>query len=195
MSKSYDDWMAVSPWQAMEAAPENDRAMDATIKRMIDTMLELQLVKRHDPDGWPPISITALAGQVPGGGGQHDQVAIAAMKSQRLSGWHLACRFMMKRLPEQDCLAMLMQAARVRPEKMGNCFWAKTNRELFECQAVAARYLGMTQCKSFASVQMMQRAATSARKTLRHWIKQGHGPKVARAEASNYAACEAYTIG
>jgi len=44
----FDEWKRVAnPWRVIEAAQRDERARDAAVVRIIDTMLELQLDYRH----------------------------------------------------------------------------------------------------------------------------------------------------
>ena len=133
----FDDWKRVAnPWRVVEAAKSDERARDAAVSRIIDTMLELQLDYRHDNPGFQPFSVTALAGEVPGGGGRSDQ-------------------------------AMLMQAARIRPEKMGHSIWMVTASQMIERQEVLLRALGLNEgVRHFESVEALQVAGRRARKRL-----------------------------
>ena len=56
--RSYNAWMRhPSPWAVIEAAPEDDQARDAALARIIDTCLEMQLVRRHESVGYQPFSV------------------------------------------------------------------------------------------------------------------------------------------
>ena len=89
---NYEDWLNVSnPWAVVEAAARSDVARDAAVKRIIDTMLELQLDMRHENIGYQPFSVASMAGEVMGGGGRSDQAMIAAMRYHPESAWHRAC--------------------------------------------------------------------------------------------------------
>ncbi|GGC83940.1 hypothetical protein [Vreelandella lutescens] len=164
----FDEWKRVSnPWRVVEAAKTNEAARNAAVARIIDTMLELQLDYRHDNPGFQPFSVTALAGQVPGGGGRSDQAMLAAMRYHPQSEWHKACAKMLDQLPRRQAAAMLMQAARIRPEKMGNSIWMVTARQMVERQEVLLRALGLNEgVRHFESVEALQVAGRRGRKWL-----------------------------
>jgi len=49
----FDEWKRIAnPWLVVEAAQANERARDAAVSRIIDTMLELQLDCRHENPGY-----------------------------------------------------------------------------------------------------------------------------------------------
>ena len=140
---NYDDWLNVSnPWVAVEAAARSDAARDAAVKRIIDTMLELQLDMRHENIGYQPFSVASMAGEVMGGGGRSDQAMIAAMRYHPESAWHRACAALLDRLPKRQAAAMLLQAARIRPEKMGDSDFMVTARQMIERQDLLLRRIG-----------------------------------------------------
>ncbi|MDX1355431.1 MAG: hypothetical protein R3226_08320 [Halomonas venusta] len=164
----FDDWKRVAnPWHVVEAAKSDERARDAAVSRIIDTMLELQLDYRHDNPGFQPFSVTALAGEMPGGGGRSDQAMLAALRYHPQSQWHKACGVMLDQLPKRQAAAMLLQAARVRPEKMGASKWMVTARQMVERQEVLLRALGMNEgVRHFESVEALQVAGKRGRKRL-----------------------------
>lgn len=140
---NYDEWLNVSnPWAVVEAAVRSDAARDAAVKRIIDTMLELQLDMRHENIGYQPFSVAAMAGEVMGGGGRSDQAMIAAMRYHPESAWHRACAALLDRLPKRQAAAMLLQAARIRPEKMGDSDFMVTARQMIERQDLLLRRIG-----------------------------------------------------
>ena len=179
-SMQFDEWKRVAnPWRVVEASQHDERARDAAVVRIIDTMLELQLDCRHENPGYQPFSVTALAGELPGGGGRSDQAMLAAMRYHPESQWHTACGLMLDRLPKRQAAAMLLQAARVRPEKMGNSAWMVTARQMVERQDVLLRALGLNEgVRHFESVEALQVAGKRARKRLWEWLAQG-GAKAA----------------
>lgn len=169
----YDRWMQMSnPWAVMRAAALSEGARQAAVSRIIDTMLELQLDYRHISPGWSSVSITALAGELPGGGGGHDQMLLASQRYSPDSEWHRACASLLRRLPPRQALAMLMQAARVRPGK-GGCWWSKTAAQLVEHQDEAMQRLGIKGVAGFETVRSMQECAQAARNKLRTWLSEG----------------------
>ncbi len=140
---NYDDWLNVSnPWAVVEAAVRSDAARDAAVKRIIDTMLELQLDMRHENIGYQPFSVASMAGEVMGGDGRSDQAMIAAMRYHPESAWHRACAALLDRLPKRQAAAMLLQAARIRPEKMGDSDFMVTARQMVERQDLLLRRIG-----------------------------------------------------
>lgn len=171
----FDDWKRVAnPWRVVEAAQTDDRARDAAVVRIIDTMLELQLDCRHENPGYQPFSVTALVGELPGGRGRSDQTMLAAMRYHPESQWHNACAWLMEKLPRRQVAAMLLQAARVRPDKMGNSQWMVTARQMVERQDVLLRLLGLNEgVRHFESVNALQHAARRARSQLWEWLAQG----------------------
>ncbi|QPI65864.1 hypothetical protein [Vreelandella venusta] len=171
----FDGWKRVAnPWRVVEAAKSDERARDAAVSRIIDTMLELQLDYRHDNPGFQPFSVTALAGEMPGGGGRSDQAMLAALRYHPQSEWHKACGVMLDQLPKRQAAAMLLQAARVRPEKMGASKWVVTARQMVERQEVLLRALGMNEgIRHFESVEALQVAGKRGRKRLWEWLAQG----------------------
>lgn len=169
---TYDEWMRVpSPWRVVEAAAGDERARDAAVSRIIDTMLELQLEIRHQNPGYQPFSVTAMFGEVPGGGGRTDQAMVAALKYHPESEWHKACGWLLDQLPSRQAAAMLLQAARCRPGKMGNSQWTVTARQMVERQPALLRSLGLALAQPFESVEALQVAARRARTKLREWLK------------------------
>lgn len=172
MTMTYDDWMKVgSPWAVIEAAASDDKARDAAVSRIIDTMLELQLVRRHDGVGHQPFSVTGNV-PMPGCGRAVDQAMMAAERYRPDSEWHQACQWMLDRLPRRQAAAMMLQAARIRPDKMGESQWMVTASQMVERQALLLRSLGMAEYapRPFESVRAMQEAASRARNKLREWL-------------------------
>lgn len=171
----FDEWKRVAnPWRVVEAAQTNERARDAAVSRIIDTMLELQLDYRHEGTGYQPFSPTAHMGELPGGGGRSDQAMLAAMRYQPESQWHTACGWLMDQLPRRQAAAMLLQAARVRPEKMGSSVWMVTARQMVERQDVLLRSLGLNEgVKPYLSVCDLQKSAYRARAKLQEWLSVG----------------------
>ena len=173
-----DDWKRVaSPWAVVEAAAEDDNARQAAVARIIDTMLELQLVYRHESVGYQPFSVTGNV-PMPGGGKAVDQCMLAAEKYHPQSQWHTACAWLLRQLPPRQAAAMLLQAARVRPERMAHGVVAQTQfavtaAQLVERQDALLRSLGMAEWapRGFESVRAMQDCATRARNRLRDWLK------------------------
>ncbi|MCP1312994.1 MULTISPECIES: hypothetical protein [unclassified Halomonas] len=172
---SFDQWIKVTnPWVVIGAAVSSDRARDAAVVRIIDTMLELQLDCRHENPGYQPFSVAALAGELPGGGGRSDQAMLAAMRYHPESQWHRACGLLLDQLPRRQAAAMLMQAARVRPEKAGASQWMVTARQMVERQGDLLRALGLNErVRHFESVNALQHAARRARNQLSEWLAQG----------------------
>ncbi|MBZ5489161.1 hypothetical protein HW452_16700 [Halomonas aquamarina] len=171
----FDDWKRVAnPWRVVEAAQSDQRARDAAVARIVDTMLEMQLDCRHQNPGYQPFSVTALAGQLPGGGGRSDQAMLAAMRYHPESQWHTACALLLDQLPRRQAAAMLLQAARVRPEKMGSSQWMVTARQMVERQGELLRALGLNEgVRHFESVEALQVAGKRARQRLWEWLAQG----------------------
>lgn len=171
---TYDDWNKVgNPWRVVEAASESEAACQSALARVIDTMLELKLDCRHKNPGFQPFSVTALAGEVPGGGGRSDQAMLAAQRYHPDSEWHRACAFMLDRLPRRQAAAMMLQAARIRPEKAGESEWKVTASQMVQRQALLLRSLGMAEgVRPYESVESLQKCARRARTTLRNWIAQ-----------------------
>ena len=171
----FDEWKRVAnPWRVVEAAQANEQARDAAVSRIIDTMLELQLDCRHEGAGYPPFSPTANMGELPGGGGRSDQAMLAAMRYHPQSQWHHACAFLLDQLPRRQAAAMLLQAARVRPEKMGASQWMVTARQMVERQGELLRSLGLNEgVRHFESVEALQVAGKRARSRLWEWLAQG----------------------
>jgi len=170
-----DDWKRVaSPWAVVEAATEDDNARQAAVARIIDTMLEQQLVRRHDQVGYQPFSITGNV-PMPGSGRAVDQCMLAAQRYRPDSEWHTACSWLLEQLPRRQAAAMMMQAARVRPDKLGSSLWAVTAAQMVERQEALLRNLGMREYATtpFASVADLQKAAQRARGRLREWLAQG----------------------
>jgi hypothetical protein len=172
---TFDEWKRVdNPWRVIEAAQHDERARDAAVSRIIDTMLELHLDCRHEQTGHQPFSPTANMGELPDGGGRSDQAMLAAMRYHPESQWHTACGFLLSRLPARQGAAMLLQAARVRPEKMGGSVWMVTARQMVERQDVLLRCLGLHEgLRHFESVNALQHAARRARTQLWEWLAQG----------------------
>lgn len=169
---TFDDWLRVeSPWRLIEAAASNETACDAAVSRIIDTMLELQLVRRHDGVGYQPFSVTGNV-PMPGSGQNVDQAMLAAERYRPDSQWHRSCAWLMDRLPKKQAAAMMLQAARVRPGKMGNCLFAVTARQMVDRQNELLIALGMREyvIKPYQSVDDLQKAAQRARGRLRSWI-------------------------
>lgn len=171
----FDEWKRVAnPWRVVEAAQSDERARDAAVVRIIDTMLELQLDCRHQNPGYQPFSPTALMGELPGGGGRSDQAMLAALRYHPESQWHTACGTLLDQLPKRQAAAMLLQAARVRPEKMGNSIWMVTARQMVERQGELLRSLGLNEgVRHFESVEALQVAGKRARQRLWEWLAQG----------------------
>jgi len=167
---TYDDYMRMgNPWAVLRAAPIHEPARDAAVARIVDTMLELQLDRRHISPGWPAMSITALAGEAPGGGGMHDQMLIASQKYSPDSDWHRACASMMKMVPARQMVAMLMQGARVRPGHSGSAF-SVTAKQMVERQGVLMQMLGMKGAAQFESVEALQKCGRRGRSKLRELV-------------------------
>ena len=174
MTMSYDDWMAkANPWAVVEAAATDSTARDAAVSRIINTMLEMQLVRRHNSVGYQPFSVTGNI-PMPGCGRAVDQAMLAAERYHPDSQWHRACAWLMDRLPSRQAAAMMMQAARIRPDKMGDSQWMVTASQMVERQAFLLRSLGMAEyaVRPFESVEGMQKAARRARNTLRKWLEE-----------------------
>jgi hypothetical protein len=178
---TFDDYMSMeSPWLVLRAAQHDDTALDAAVARVLDTALEWMLDYRHLNPGWPPVSVTAKAGESPGGQGKRvDTMLIASMQLDKDSDWHRACRHMLSGIPIQHAGAMMIQAARVRPDKEGTCWWSKRASELFAQQDEALQRVGMRGIgiKRYPSVQAMQHAGREGRKALRESIKNRLGIK------------------
>lgn len=169
-----DEWKRVAnPWRVVEAAAGDEAARDAAVVRIIDTCLELQLVRRHDSVGYQPFSVTGNV-PMPGSGRNIDQAMLAAERYRPDSEWHQACAKLMDWLPKRQAAAMMLQAARVRPGVVGDCQWAVTARQLVERQGILLRALGMADYvpTPFASVDDLQKAAQRARGRLREWLEQ-----------------------
>ena len=170
-----DEWQRVAnPWRIVEAAREDEAARDAAVVRIIDTCLELQLVRRHDSVGYQPFSVTGNI-PMPGSGKAIDQAMMAAERYRPDSEWHQACARLLGWLPRRQAAAMMLQAARVRPGVVGDCQWAVTARQMVERQETLLRSLGMREhvTTPFASVEDLQKAAQRARHRLREWLGQG----------------------
>lgn len=181
MTKTYDEWMAkASPWAVVEAAAADATARDAAVSRIIDTMLELQLVRRHDSVGYQPFSVTGNV-PMPGSGKAIDQCMLAAEKYHPESSWHRACAWLLDRLPRRQAAAMMLQAARIRPDKMGKSMWMVTASEMVECQADLLRSLEMAEyvATPFLSVGDLQKSAQRARGRLREWLAEEEISKAA----------------
>ena len=170
----FDEWKRVAnPWRVVEAAQSNERARDAAVSRIIDTMLELQLDCRHEQTGYQPFSVTGNA-PMPRGSLPVDQAMMAAERYHPESQWHKACAFLLDQLPKRQAAAMLLQAARVRPEKMGASQWMVTARQMVERQGELLRCLGLHEgVRHFESVEALQVAGKRARQRLWEWLAQG----------------------
>ncbi|WFM72943.1 hypothetical protein [Halomonas sp. CKK8] len=167
-----DEWQRVaSPWRVLEAAATDETARDVAVIRIIDSCLELQLVRRHDSVGYQPFSVTGNV-PMPGSGRNIDQTMLAADRYRPESEWHSACAWLLDKLPRRQAAAMMMQAARVRPDKLGSSLWSVTASQMVARQASLLRDLGMAEHVStpFASVEDLQKAAQRARKRLREWL-------------------------
>ena len=181
-----DEWRRVpSPWAVVEAAAESETARDAAVARIIDTMLELQLVYRHESVGYQPFSVTGNV-PMPGSGRAVDQCMLAAERYHPHSQWHEACAWLLRQLPPRQAAAMLLQAARVRPERMADgaivkSQFAVTAQQLVDRQDDLLRALGMAEWapRGFESVRAMQDCATRARHRLRDWLKESKVQQVA----------------
>ena len=124
--------------------------------------------------GYQPFSPTANMGELPGGGGRSDQAMLAMMRYHPESQCHKACGFLLAQLSARQAAAMLLQAARVRPEKMGSSVWMVTARQMVERQDVLLRCLGLQEgLRHFESVNALQHAARRARAQLWDWLAQG----------------------
>ena len=170
-----DEWQRVAnPWRVVEAAQEDEAARDAAVVRIIDTMLEQQLVRRHDQVGYQPFSITGNV-PMPGSGRAVDQCMLAAQRYRPDSEWHTACTWLLEQLPRRQAAAMMLQAARVRPDKLGTSLWAVTAAQMVERQEALLRNLGMREyvTRPFESVRAMQECAARARGRLREWLAAG----------------------
>ncbi|TVU89396.1 hypothetical protein FQP89_15510 [Vreelandella titanicae] len=169
----FDDWKRVAnPWRVVEAAKSDERARDAAVSRIIDTMLELQLDYRHENPGYQPFSVSALAGEVPGGGGRSGQAMLAALLYHPQGQWHKACGMLLDQQPKRQAAAMLIQAARIRPEKMGHSIWMVTARQMVDRQEVLLRALGLNEgIRHFESVEALQVTGKRARKRLWEWLE------------------------
>ncbi len=168
-----DEWQRVAnPWRVVEAALADDTARDAAVIRIIDTCLELQLVRRHDSVGYQPFSVTGNV-PMPGSGRNIDQAMLAAERYRPESEWHSACAWLLDQLPRRQAAAMMMQAARVRPDKLGSSLWTVTAAQMVERQGALLRDLGMAGYvpTPFASVDDLQKAAQRARRRLRGWLE------------------------
>ncbi|WP_136247949.1 hypothetical protein [Halomonas borealis] len=167
-----DDWQRVeNPWRVLAAAATDEAARDAAVIRIIDTCLEQQLVRRHDSVGYQPFSVTGNV-PMPGSGRNIDQAMLAAERYRPESEWHHACSWLLGMLPRRQAAAMMMQAARVRPEKLGSSMWAVTASQMVDRQVLLLRDLGMAELvpTPFASVEDLQKAAQRARNRLREWL-------------------------
>lgn len=167
-----DDYLKMgSPWAVVRAAAVSDAARDAAVSRIIDTMLDLQLVRRHDSVGYQPFSVTGNV-PMPGTGKAIDQAMIAAERYHPTSEWHRVCGWLLDRLPKRQAAAMLLQAARVRPDKMGESDWMVTAAQMVERQGALLRQLEMAEgVRHFESVEALQVAAKRARNKLRDWLR------------------------
>ncbi|MAX33682.1 MAG: hypothetical protein CME72_11540 [Halomonadaceae bacterium] len=169
----YDRWMRVgNPWAVVEAAATDSAARDAAVSRLIDTMLELQMVRRHDSVGYQPFSVTGNL-PMPGSGKAVDQAMLAAERYRPDSEWHRACSWILDQLPRRQAAAMLLQAARIRPDKLGESVWMVTARQMVERQAFLLRKIGMAERVAlFDSVEALEVAARRARNKLRQWLAE-----------------------
>lgn len=170
----FDEWKRVAnPWRVIEAAQRDERARDAAVVRIIDTMLELQLDYRHQNIGHQPFSVTGNA-PMPRTTRRVDQAMMAAERYHPESQWHKACALMLDQLPKRQAAAMLLQAARVRPEKMGASQWMVTALQMVERQGELLRCLGLHEgVRHFESVEALQVAGKRARQRLWEWLAQG----------------------
>ncbi|AYF32308.1 hypothetical protein CUU95_00005 [Vreelandella alkaliphila] len=126
----FDEWKRVSsPWRVVEAAQTDERARDAAVVRIIDTMLQLQLDCRHEQTAISPLAPRRTWASYLGRWAQRSSDAGRHALSPE-SQWHTACAFLLDQLPRRQAAAMLLQAARVRPEKMGNSVWMVTARQM-----------------------------------------------------------------
>lgn len=167
-----DEWQRVAnPWRVLEAAAIDEAARDVAVIRIIDTCLELQLVRRHDSVGYQPFSVTGNV-PMPGSGRNIDQAMLAAQRYRPESEWHSACAWLLDQLPKRQAAAMMMQAARVRPDKLGSSMWTVTASQMVERQSALLRDLGMAEfaAKPFESVRAIQECAARARGKLREWL-------------------------
>ena len=172
-----DEWKRENnPWRVVEAAAECENARQAALVRIIDTMLELQLERRHESVGHQPFSVTGNV-PMPGSGKAIDQCMMAAERYRPDSEWHRACRWLLNRLAKRQAAAMMLQAARVRPveaeENTGHPFQL-TASGLVRHQRTLLNSLGMGEYvrEPFESVEAMQKAARRARSRLRQWLEQ-----------------------
>ncbi|MDR5858199.1 hypothetical protein FZZ93_01160 [Halomonas eurihalina] len=169
-----DEWLKVAnPWRIVEAAAYDELARDAAVVRIIDTCLELKLVRRHDSVGYKPFSVTGTV-PMPGSGRNIDQAMLAAERYRPESDWHRVCGWLLDQMPKRQAAAMMLQAARVRPDKLGSSQWAVTASQMVERQALLLRDLGMVEYvpTPFQSVEDLQKAAQRARKRLREWLAE-----------------------
>ncbi len=167
-----DEWQRVaSPWRVVEAAATDETARDAAVIRIIDTCLELQLVRRHDSVGYQPFSVTGNV-PMPGSGKVIDQCGLSAERYRPESEWHKACGWLLGELPKRQAAAMMLQAARVRPDTLGSSLWSVTASQMVERQALLLRDLDMAEfvAKPFESVRAIQECAARARGKLREWL-------------------------
>lgn len=171
---THDEWLKVAnPWRIVEAAAYDERARDAAVMRIIDTCLELKMVRRHDCVGYKPFSVTGTV-PMPGSGRNIDQAMLAAERYRPESDWHRVCGWLLDQMPKRQAAAMMLQAARVRPDKLGSSQWAVTASQMVERQKLLLRDLGMAECvpTPFRSVEDLQKAAQRARKRLREWLAE-----------------------
>lgn len=172
-----DDWQRVSnPWRVVQAAANDEVARDAALVRIIDTCLEIQLVRRHDNLGYQPFSVTGNV-PMPGSGKVVDSTGIAADRMRLDSEWHRSCAWLLGRLPRRQAAAMMLQAARIRPVKVSeykseNPFMV-TASGMIKKQADLLIALGMREHvpTPYRSVEDLQKAASRARKRLRDWLR------------------------
>ncbi|WP_299231691.1 hypothetical protein [uncultured Halomonas sp.] len=181
-----DEWKRVAnPWTVVEAAAESEAARDAAVVRIIDTLLELQLDRRHEQVGYQPYSVTGNV-PMPRSTRAVDQCALAAERYRPDSEWHRACAWLLRQLPPRQAAAMLLQAARVRPERLAegavaHSLFAVTAKQMVERQDALLRALGMAEWapRGFESVRAMQDCATRSRHQLRDWLKNEKVQQVA----------------
>ena len=168
-----DDWMRVqNPWRILEAAARNDVARDVAVTRIIDTMLEIQMECRHENPGYQPFSITGNV-PMPSAGKVVDSTGIAAERMRKESEWHKLCEWLLGRLPRRQAAAMLLQAARIRPDKDGSSQWMVTSKQMIERQELLIRSLNMADgVRVFESVEALQKCARRARNLLRLWLTE-----------------------
>ncbi|TVU89394.1 hypothetical protein [Vreelandella titanicae] len=92
---------------------------------------------------------------------------LAALRYHPQSQWHKTCEVLLDQLPKRQAAAMLMQAARIRPEKMGHSIWMVTARQMVGRQEVLLRSLGLNEgVRYFESVEALQVAGKRGRNKL-----------------------------